>query len=1197
MFDPSLIPLVQRLERDPDDQDALDTLWQALTDRGEHQTLAVLAEKVAQRRRSPERAAELLHRAAELWARDLSRDERAVPLWQKVLEVDPQHALAMAGLAAAYTRAGRHEAAAALHQRILERVRDPRARLPILDAIARTRAGAGDTAGEVAALQEIAALELPVSATVEQRRSLARLLVQRGRAAQGDSDDVHPDLREAARQLGLVAREGGTGRTQDFATAALALWPGEEAAFQIMQGSLSMRHAEVTTLRIRFLAANPGSRMASQVRGDLADGYLAAGRVDDAIAVLAAAVGEDAGASQRLAKLYERIGRHRDLAALLSSTPLPSERPPRLALLRRRASAWRAANDRKAALAALRAVLDEAPADPEALGDVERDCRLRGDVGELRARLTAAAAVETAPAGQRARWLRETAQLAERAGEAGEAVALWFRAAALAEEAADIDEAREAVARLLSHDERWDELLGHLASWAQSAPTAEARRAWWQRWVEVHRERRDDPAREAAVLEGVVADNPHDDRAALLLVDALRRSGDAPAVEATYRALIARSAPEHAAARWCQLAGHLEHQGDGAGALDAWRQARTLDPSQAMAWQAEARILEGVGAREELLEVLTAHAGHPVAAGRRAGELFARAAWLARDLDRHDEAARLADRALKFAPDDPDLLSLAGRSVGDAMDSLVDIPASLADDAMGDEAMVHDTGEYPAAHLDDERAGGDITGEHTPAEGTRFEGLIPAPEGEEGGEETVTRELRALRADPHVTGEHLVVTPAVEEVSTRELLALDASFGDPRAEDVPRDDAPPDAPPAGDSPVTGEHLVAPRDDVGVRTAELGEASGDEATGSVTTERPAAPLDEPVDEEPTRPISSAMREVRATLAARPPDEPPSPAAPAALDVDDLIPVEEDLSALAEPVAAAKPPSLPPPAPRVSTPPPAPASEPPPPPPEAPAMTKPHEELPSIIVDDGLVESTSVAEPPPPPTRASASALAPLPPPAPPPPPPPPPALPPLAATGFVAHAAPAPPLSPPLSPISPPSMTLPLAALPSSALPSFAASSPPLAPPLSPVMPPSATAPHAPLAPLAPPPGSPWSPASAALPPLPTQGFSSGPLPPPPALTYGQTAGDPFASSDPFASMPAPAAPFVAAPQAAFSAGPPMTPGDPFATAAKAAVTPAQPLPVAQPLPPVPAAPPATSSFQKTMAMMFEQAVGAQRPLG
>jgi hypothetical protein len=39
------------------------------------------------------------------------------------------------------------------------------------------------------------------------------------------------------------------------------------------------------------------------------------------------------------------------------------------------------------------------------------------------------------------------------------------------------------------------------------------------------------------------------------------------------------------------------------------------------------------------------------------------------------------------------------------------------------------------------------------------------------------------------------------------------------------------------------------------------------------------------------------------------------------------------------------------------------------------------------------------------------------------------------------------------------------------------------------------------------------------------------------------------------------------------------------------------LPVAQPLPPVAAPPPAASAFQKTMAQMFEHAVGAQRPMG
>jgi len=869
MFDPSLIPLVQRLERDPDDQDTLEALWRALSDRAEHQTLALLAEKVALRRRTPAHVTELLHRAAELWARDLHRDDRAVPLWQKVLDIDPEHTLAMAGLAAAYMRTGRLEQAAALHRRILERVRDPRARLPILEAVANAYAQRGDLDGEIAALREAVALELPVALTLELRRRLARLLVQRSRNAQGESDDSHPDVREAARLLGSIAREGGTGRAQDFAAAALALWPGEEAAFQVAQNALSMRHAEVTTLRIRFLAANPSSRLASQVRSDLADGYLAAGRVDDAIAVLAAAVGEDAGATQRLARLYERTGRHRDLAQLLASMPLPSERPQRLALLRRRASAWRSANDRKAALAALRAVLDEAPADPEALAEVERDCRLRGDMGELRARLTAAAGDVSAPAAQRARWLREAAQLAEHAEAIDDAIALWTRAAETAEaadESTAADEAREAIVRLLRHEERWEQLLEHLARHAQMGTTPEQRRERWLRWVEVHRERHDDPAREAAVLEGLIANGDGDDRVLLQLIDAYRRAGNASAIEASYRTLIARSAPEQAAARWSQLAGHLEQQGNLAGALEAWRQARTLDPAQAMAWQAEERILEATGSREALLEVLIAHANHPVAAGRRAGELFARSAWLAHELGRYEDAARLAARALKFHPGEPKLLALAGSDGHDGPDQATVPPL---DDALHDTTMPRDTGEFPAALLEADPGAdgaGAITGEHTPAEGTRFDGLLPDGDdgdhgvpGDEPNEDTITRSLRALPSTPRitVTGEHPVLAPRVDEPSAVETSASDTSF-DPvthtagtASHDVFSE--PPERGALEDAPITGEHRVAPPD--------LPPDPLEATVEAVTLERPALhrSVDPPIEEEPTRPLSSVLGE--------------------------------------------------------------------------------------------------------------------------------------------------------------------------------------------------------------------------------------------------------------------------------------------------------------------------------------------------
>ena len=299
MFDPALIPYVQRLDRDPEDADALANVWRILDAKGDHQALAKLAEKVATRQRTPAVAVALLHRTAELWSREIGRDDQAIALWQRVLSVDPDHEDAALSLASAYARTGRIDLAAPLHARLLERTRDPARRVALLEQIAALKREAGDTEGEVQALRDILKVGASVTNTINHRRALAKILVQRGRAASGANEsETHPDIIEAARILGSIAREGGLGRGTDFATAALALWPGEESAFQVLQAALSLRHAELIALRIRFLAANPTSPIVSQVRADLADSYLAAGRVDDAISVLSTAALEDASAGQ-----------------------------------------------------------------------------------------------------------------------------------------------------------------------------------------------------------------------------------------------------------------------------------------------------------------------------------------------------------------------------------------------------------------------------------------------------------------------------------------------------------------------------------------------------------------------------------------------------------------------------------------------------------------------------------------------------------------------------------------------------------------------------------------------------------------------------------------------------------------------------------------------------------------------------------
>ena len=72
-------------------------------------------------------------------------------------------------------------------------------------------------------------------------------------------------------------------------------------------------------------------------------------------------------------------------------------------------------------------------------------------------------------------------------------------------------------------------------------------------------------------------------------------------------------------ARWSQLARFYEKDdARRADALAAWRKVRTLDPTQSVAWGAEAALLNEAGKREELLETLLAHAAQPVAATEQA---------------------------------------------------------------------------------------------------------------------------------------------------------------------------------------------------------------------------------------------------------------------------------------------------------------------------------------------------------------------------------------------------------------------------------------------------------------------------------------------------------------------------------------------------------------------------------------------------
>ena len=97
------------------------------------------------------------------------------------------------------------------------------------------------------------------------------------------------------------------------------------AAFSLFVTVLDQEHAGLPAALGGPKTAELAKR-ASRQRGyldgrDLAEAYVATQRPEDAIAVLAAAVDDDPQAAQSLAKLYERMQRHLDLAKLLEALP------------------------------------------------------------------------------------------------------------------------------------------------------------------------------------------------------------------------------------------------------------------------------------------------------------------------------------------------------------------------------------------------------------------------------------------------------------------------------------------------------------------------------------------------------------------------------------------------------------------------------------------------------------------------------------------------------------------------------------------------------------------------------------------------------------------------------------------------------------------------------------------------------------
>ena len=599
-LDPGHIPALQRLARIHRARGA----WEEL--------VGVLREEANARTAPAERAA-VFCRIAEILEEQLGRADAARDAWQEALRLQPDHPVALQGLERIFSAAGAWRELAAIYERQLARGSGAsRAAAWVrLAELYLDRLGAPGRAGQCCE----AALDL------EPGHLAALHLLERIRTLQGDRHrraEVRSRLASAltepaARAALMLAANADRERVEGTGSAAeleeaMRLDPGDRA-FEALQRALARSGdhaavAEALAARVE-VERDPALRVA--LLHDLA--RLRERELRDpagARAALEAALATDPAHLPVLAdlgRLLEQEGAwaalHANLraqAAALRDTGLAVERLHRAATV-----AESRLGDMEAAQADLRAILERAPDDREAMRRLEELVAAGGGVEEL-VRLherRAATAVEAADAAEA--WAAAARLRHDRLADEEGALAALDRALALAPEHPDALERR---GRILLGRGRWQEAAEAFAARARlgGRGAAEAHFQLGRLWAE----HLGDPARAVGHLDRAVAADPENVEALRLLAQLHAAAANhAGALEALRRLAPLVREPAAAAAIHGEIARLQEEAfGDLAGAAATMEQVLALDPAQEGAWQRLALLYERVRDLPRLVSTL-----------------------------------------------------------------------------------------------------------------------------------------------------------------------------------------------------------------------------------------------------------------------------------------------------------------------------------------------------------------------------------------------------------------------------------------------------------------------------------------------------------------------------------------------------------------------------------------------------------------
>ncbi|MCC6877221.1 MAG: hypothetical protein IT378_23145, partial [Sandaracinaceae bacterium] len=642
------------LATDPRHTDTFGRLRGLFEEAGETRRQADLlehhAEALSRAGGAPREVALVYHQLGELWEHRFQRVDKAVNHYRKAFELDPTLVAAIYAAREIYRKAGNLKAAASLCEMEAKAEPDPVRKLALWKELAHTRADElGDLEGAVLALKRA------LAAAPNEPDSMSHLArIHLARAERSDDPRVAAaDRHRAADLLFQLAQHPPADRQLAYLEQALDAHAEHEGALALYEHVAEQvgQPQRLPARWVAYLARVPDGTAAAHRRKRLAEAYMAAGQLDYAVTCLEWLLEErDPEAADRLVELYRHQGREDDaLRALgVAAAALPPD--ARALRLRELMQTFRLRGELEPAAAWAQEILRIDPADPEALALIEDACRHKGDFSPLREALLAASRIAGLGVEPRKQRLREVAVLSEeKLGDVEGSIAAWRAVAAI--DPAD-REARAQLKRLLTHTERWDDVVQVLEREAIATTDPAQKAEVYRELARTHRDRRGDLASAIVALRHLRDLSPEDRAARDGLCDALLEAGAFLEAIPLLRQRVDDGATPARAELLRTLASVLEeHVGDEDGAFDVW--ARLLDeiPSDAQAMQRMEAIDEQAGRWERLLSTLSYRV--EVSAPEERAAIFVRMGSIAdqalRDLDR---AAELYARALELSPAD-----------------------------------------------------------------------------------------------------------------------------------------------------------------------------------------------------------------------------------------------------------------------------------------------------------------------------------------------------------------------------------------------------------------------------------------------------------------------------------------------------------------------------------------------------------------